>query len=50
MSKIKIAFFIFFVACFSEVSNAEVIGHLPEPIANNAVAAAKTSQGWQLFI
>ncbi|TQV76970.1 galactose oxidase [Aliikangiella marina] len=30
-------------------ARAEVIGNLPEPITNNAVAAAMTKNGWQLY-
>ena len=30
-------------------ADAEVVGDLPLPIANNAVAAAKTTKGWQLY-
>jgi len=38
------------ISAVSAFSNqAEVIGTLPEAISNNAVAAAKTSTGWQLY-
>ena len=35
--------------CFSPVSHSEIIGQLPHPIANNAVASVKTEKGWQLL-